>query len=424
MGYIMYFDEDMGLDGPHRFKDHTIIIDPQWVIYAFRRLITNPKNIEGRGSKRMVMWENYVTDGQLTTPFINELWRGGKEEMDKEDFLRYKDTLLMVMERLGLLAPPVAFRSHTDCPENLDYYIVPSMLSDVDQTWVDNVLESDSLQRTATLRLTLGKQFISLPVFHKLLAACLTRFKIASNLDVPESNHKMNCIKKGFGCLEVTAAWTMILSYDNSAINVILFTYSNDDSCIKAGVGLNVRTFLEETIIEVLRLQGQNTKNLACKYFLCLGTSKANQKVKFVRKEDIDNMGQDEQIFQAEGRYLRKTDLKPWFCSEEEVGNPIPVAYFLPPHYQNLSPSDLHLSRISSCMSLKDKMSFGLELGLENHHITTILNDCKGTVEQAYQILAKWKMLHSKGKIGDIIKAMKKLGLDCKFFYKKGKVFD
>ncbi|XP_069138114.1 uncharacterized protein [Argopecten irradians] len=430
MGYIIYFDEDVGLDGPHRYKDLTIIINPQWVIYAFRRLITNPKNIASRGCKRMVLWNSYVKDGQLTTPLIDDLWSKQEGDTEIEEFMPYKNHLLWVMERLGLLAPPVYHKSQTDCPVNLDYYIVPSMLSDVDPTWVEDLLASDLLVRPATLRLTLGGQFISLPVYHKLLAVCLTKFKLPTVLALPnkrqEDFSKADCIKKGFGCLEVTGAWKVILVYSNSAINISLFTYS-DVNEVRAGIGVDVRVFLEETLVDVLRLQGQNIENLEFKYFLGHEVLEGKGQGQFKSKEDIEELSKDDRCYIGSDNHLKKADLKPWFCSDEEKDMPIPVPKFLRLDQQKLIPMPLHLTRISACISLKgdrEKESFGFGLGLEKHHIDAILEENKGMKDQAYKMLCKWQELKRKGTIGDIVKGMKKYGLDCGFFYKKGKVFD
>ncbi|XP_060080541.1 uncharacterized protein LOC132559926 [Ylistrum balloti] len=427
MGYIMYFDEDVGLDGPHRYKDLTIIIDPQWVIYAFRRLITNPKNIKSKGCNRMVMWNRYINDGLLTTPLIDELWKKGK--MDTEDFLAYKAVLLPVMERLGLIAPPVSHKSKADCPENLKYYIVPSMLSDVNEKWVNDLTEAVGFQKTATLRFTLKDQFISLPVFHKLLAVCLSRFKLPPSLDLPEGHefNQTDCIKKGFGCFEVNGAWKVILHHNNSGINVTLFTYSDKDSVIRAGVGVDVRIFLEETLLEVLRLQGQNAKNLTFVYHLGLDILQVHQAGKFRPVTQFDALGESDTMFLTGGKYLRKVDCYPWFCTQEEEGEPIPVAYFLPSHRQNLVPEEIHLARISKCICLRGEVGkehFGLELGLQRHHICNIQAEYTGDAEQIYQILVKWKTLNRKGRISDIIKAMRKLDIDRKFFCQKGRVFD
>lgn len=318
MGYVLYYDDDMGMDGPNRHTELPVIIDLQWVIYGFRRLITNPKNIKDKGQKSEVMWTGYLQNGQLTDPLITFLWQPRMKD-DKEDFQPYKEILLSVMERLGLIAPPVSPNSVSDNPQNLNFYIVPSMLKDVNPTWVTSIVEADFFRNTATLLLTLEQQFISLPVFHKLLAVCLAKFKTPTKLllsdGTEEEYNNTSCIRKGFGIFQVAGAWNVILAYDSSAIKVTMFKYDDVEISMRAGVGVDIRSFLEDTIVDVLRLQGQNTTDLAFKYFLSFCV---HQSTTCTSKETLDELKDGDKVVYDRNRFIYKSDLKPWFCSETE----------------------------------------------------------------------------------------------------------
>lgn len=107
VGTILYFDED-GLN-------ETIILDLQWFVDAFKRIIEYTVPVEETGDLKC---QDFRSTGELSENELDEIWK----KFPHEGFSDYKSEILPYMERLELLA---IFNSK-DTGDSTWYY-VPSM---------------------------------------------------------------------------------------------------------------------------------------------------------------------------------------------------------------------------------------------------------------------------------------------------------
>ncbi|XP_060080543.1 uncharacterized protein LOC132559928 [Ylistrum balloti] len=298
-GNIMFFKEEIDGEG---MMNRKLVLDPQWIVYAFRCLITDSKFTQFDSTNLDNMWKMYHVNAELLQPLVDALWRG-------DSFREHKAILLTLMENLGLISRPKSL-SNIKVNEKAQYYIVPTILKESSFDWLELVLkEVNTVAQSRTLCLVY--EFLPFTIFHKLLAACIGHYKIAAYLTqegVP--------LQKGFGCFMVGLHWHMILHCKNSVVKVTMFKYveTENEKKIKAGELVSVREFLEDTLKKIL---GRNQLShltfqyeLHCKFW-------CGENENRVGKETIHQESRVRCCGSPKQHFFGLEDLSPWFGSTE-----------------------------------------------------------------------------------------------------------
>ncbi|MES1923194.1 Glycosyl transferases group 1, partial [Bonamia ostreae] len=170
-GKVLYFNETDLAD--------FVILDVQWFVDAFQFIITDKLHMKGIKG-RMQDWEEYYQTGHLRDGLLTDIWRKRDLDLHKEllendevaieddiandsrYLLPYKDTILMFMTRLGLVAVGEEF-----------HYVPCINKKEIDSRLANIIRESK--QKSSVLIF----QFDFLPyfVFYRLIVSCMQEMR-------------------------------------------------------------------------------------------------------------------------------------------------------------------------------------------------------------------------------------------------------
>jgi len=272
-------------------------LNPQWIVDAFRCLIKAPKFEDFKCNNLDTLWNMYKLNAELTRPLVDGLWKD-------EQFAAHKTTLLVLMEKMGLVARPI--RLNTRGKEQLEYYIVPTLLKVSECDWLVRILAKDNTVQSRTLCFVYN--FIPFTIFHKLMAMCIANFKIATK------QLGKTCLQKEFGCFMVDSFWFMALSCKNSVIKVTMFKFDDKNVPVQAEAFVQTRLFLEESLQQIFQLH--HLKNVKTQYCIhCNFQYKEDQTLNSV--PDLLSSERLACCQPSNTHFVNKSCLDPWFTRKE-----------------------------------------------------------------------------------------------------------
>ncbi|XP_033763480.1 uncharacterized protein LOC117344762 [Pecten maximus] len=236
-GFMLCFDLES--DNP------IIVLNPQWVIDAFKYLITAIKFVCGLTDAERTLWKEFEETGRLPVEVLKMLW--GKHPDSK--FLDHMYVLVAVMERLGLLVKPLP----NDKDDKVNYYVVPGMLKiagDEETKLMENIVSESTTVKSGTLCIQFQKRFIPRAIWDKFIAACIHRFQ---PFVVPGKSRFNNCYR-GFVALAIDPIWNILIHCSGNVMKLTLFKMK-DDSPVVPGTGHAIRVVLAE-VNEPIRSSG------------------------------------------------------------------------------------------------------------------------------------------------------------------------
>ncbi|XP_033763247.1 uncharacterized protein LOC117344563 isoform X2 [Pecten maximus] len=245
---ILDFLKNLRLVGPFLcFELHGkrpfIVLHPQWIVDAFKAIITAPDFTVGLSMKLKLQWKQFQKSGEIKIDLIQKLWERHKDS----SFLSNFETLYSVMETLGLLANPLSDN------EKVEYFIVPSMLRTADPNIIQPILNHADTVTTVTLCLKFDNPFIPQAVWDKMIAACIHKFR-----PLNEHGHDgSNFIQRSFVCLSVDSLWNMIINCSENIMKITMFKKDTDKS-VPTGAGVKLLGDLQFHLKRILELNHQS----------------------------------------------------------------------------------------------------------------------------------------------------------------------
>ncbi|XP_021358138.1 uncharacterized protein LOC110453508 [Mizuhopecten yessoensis] len=281
-------------------KSPFIVLQPQWIINAFKAIITAPKFTSDLSTKQSLQWTEYEKSGVLSHDFIRQLW----DRPAKYRFLDEEDRLYIIMETLGLLTKPISVDAE------VDYFIVPSILQPADPEVISPVLADPDTVTTVTLCVKFDNPFIPQAVWDKMIASCIHRFQRLKEL----GDDGLKFIRRGFACLSVDFLWKMIINCSDNAMKVTMFKTDTDHS-VPTGTGIKLLSILTFLLQRILKLNHQS--HLAYQIYLHndFRFTAAEQMVK------VDDLRQTAHLrcYGLKRReWIDKNDLYIWFKNPDE----------------------------------------------------------------------------------------------------------
>ncbi|XP_033749647.1 uncharacterized protein LOC117334249 [Pecten maximus] len=274
-----------------------VILRPQWVIDAFKGIVTDLKFTAGLSLKLKLQWREYERTGVLTLDFIRQLW----EQNDDKSFLENMKTLLNIMETLGLVANPLQDTSN----DEVDYFIVPSMLRTANPEIIRPLLDDPQTVATVTLCLKFDNPFIPQALWDKMVAACIHRFQRLN-----ERGHDgSKLIQRGFVCLALDFLWNLIVNCRENVMKVTIFKKDTDQS-VSTGAGVSIRSILEFHLNKILELNHQS--HLKYQFYLHNDYSFSAED-KMVKVDDLRQTSRLQCHSSYEIRWLGREDIHVWF---------------------------------------------------------------------------------------------------------------
>ncbi|XP_033729827.1 uncharacterized protein LOC117319026 [Pecten maximus] len=352
-GFMLCFDLES--------ENPIIVLDPQWVIDAFKCLITAIKFVCGLTYEERTLWKQFEETGRLPVEVLKMLW--GKHPESK--FLDQMHVLVAVMERLGLLVKPLP----NEKDEKVNYYVVPSMLKtagDTETEMMTQILFESTTAKSCTLCVQFQKRFIPRAIWDKFIAACIHRFQ---PFEVPGKPRFSHC-HRGFVALAIDPFWNILIHCSGNVMKLTLFKMK-DDSPVVPGTGHAIRVVLAEVLQQILTMNQQG--HLEFDYYLhchpiVRPRDEAVEAKLLLQTSPLTCVQIDAGVQKTEPIHRQHYDV--WFQSLEE--NP---AQHIPGVDLLRRPTYRELGRIAKFIYEAHHMFF-IELGLRDAEISQIRQTC------------------------------------------------
>ncbi|OWF37223.1 uncharacterized protein LOC110440416 [Mizuhopecten yessoensis] len=418
-GSILYFGEETENLGTILAK--TVILDPQWVAQAFRKIITVPKFVDRKDKRANFLWKMYQQSAILDMEYLKIVWKQDK----KMWFWKYKAVILAFMERLGLIARPkkeqeksVDFvqvgtgKDETEEAEIEEIYLVPSLLSG--KICFPREMTDRYAVKTRTLCLVFSDRCVPFPVFDKLLAACIEKFNV---LKVEDEI----CLRRGFGIFRIDGVWSVAICCGSNMIKATIFKQSPIPK-IEPGAGLRVRLFVEEALKNIMELYAHRdlkfTYHLHCK-------ANVNEGDVTVPKMELEQRKLLPCCFSCEGdkHFIYRHELQPWFSeARPPVQDEYDEEYDLTSEVLEQCPTEMEMLGVSKLIGA-EYFEFFILLGLESTKISQVNIEYQAETMPArfLHMFSTWKKAEGdKATIRRIMDAMKTCGLDTSEVVRRG----
>ncbi|XP_033761570.1 uncharacterized protein LOC117343338 [Pecten maximus] len=380
IGNIIYFSEGC-------LRDH-IVLSPQWLINAFKCIIT-ARQFCIKNPALAQHWDDLNSTGKLHQSMVQGIFR-------KQDrFCQHKEHILGLMERLDIISRPFVHqpgdKSH---PALQEFYFVPSLLQDkLTECQLDNYVYDTN--RTPFLCYVFKNNFLPPAVFHRLLAACVSKYPVAKQ----GSQLLMFC---GCGMFDLNGGLTrLVVAFYDNMIQIGLFRFSQTKHPPESATCVSVQTFVAETLRRIL---GRYCMNLPFTVRLKCEGSPLLSNEGLISVEDLTTEGIEMVCHGHDNKshiINKERHLQGWFPDKksttdntlEDKGDQIKSVIF---GRLDDIPDDLELTRISALIG-KEFEILARYLGIDDAEIFQIRSDHPfDTRSQIYHILVRWKQKSGK----------------------------
>ncbi|XP_033737553.1 uncharacterized protein LOC117325450 [Pecten maximus] len=274
--------------------DSRIILDPQWLIQAFRLIVTTVKFRQEGINTALIM--EYDRTRRLTLPFVNAVWTKGSVD----GFMEFRDTILFYLDRLELIVKPLPKEDEA----SVDYYIVPCLLDEPNPDHIRPLLEQKGIIKSPTLCFEFHGRFIPPAMYNKVLASCIHRFEV---MRMSNQDDKLY-LQQGLACFAISGRWNMVLHCKDSQMKITLF--SNVVKKVEEGDGYMVRIILENIVQGTMKRSQQG--HLSFDYYVSDDFQVKN----------IENMVKVLMTTQTKLKSRRSFEMAVWFTERKQVAKP------------------------------------------------------------------------------------------------------
>ena len=153
-----------------------IILEPQWIINAFRHLI-RAKDFGEKYGHLKKQWEDFNDTGKLNIDLAESIW---KQDL-KNHFYENFDMLLGFLAKLDIIVRASQLEENGTTKKPLGFYYVPCLLKEMPP---DNVIHLQHIPngqgvRTPVLCFTFQESFLPPAIFNRVIALCLGKWPVA-----------------------------------------------------------------------------------------------------------------------------------------------------------------------------------------------------------------------------------------------------
>ena len=231
-GFLLYFNDV-------RLRNF-VILDPKIVIDATKCVVTSKMfTIETWDEKK---WDSMVSTGKIDESYILEIW----EKTSKDVLFEYREYLLLVLQRLDIIAKPKIYDDGDDI--SVGFFYVPCMLQAKVQETETNVKNKDIAMSF------IFKDLLPPAVVHKVFAACLGLWQVEANR-----------LYDGWAVLGSGPNHLLLLKRGSSSIDVCI-QHRQGASMIDVNRARSIKHFLVQTIQRIVSVYGVTKEIFTIEY--------------------------------------------------------------------------------------------------------------------------------------------------------------
>ncbi|XP_052801366.1 uncharacterized protein LOC128232066 [Mya arenaria] len=397
-GNILYFKTE-------ELKEH-VILSPQWIIEAFKCFINHKeKHVP---PKLLKQWQSYKESAILEPELLQAILAHSAPQIKANAAV-----VVEYMEYLKIMAKPIHLEDYEEeervqqddnscvdpnyrgpicAPLNsgTNFHILPCQLKAKPTDDLEKITNPPNRQNTEALCFVFKDNFMPPAIFHRLLAACIRNWKIAT-LD------RKNMMYNSFGVFRVNSQAQLRVWYvDHIVYARMSFMSKLKKQAIDSGVCTDVRRVLYSNLMAILGLLPRS-KNFAktTPYEEHIQCPEINEPgVGLFRVNALLTDGEiccDDHKMGDEHTMQTDEHLKCWYSDvlkhREERETTCEGVYL------DIVPTDKHLSKIALCLKKnKEIWLIGIELGLRQVDMEQIRQDHFDTREDfIFHVLLKWR---------------------------------
>ncbi|XP_060601576.1 uncharacterized protein LOC132754861 isoform X2 [Ruditapes philippinarum] len=362
-GTFCYFDEN-------NLSNH-VVLDPQFLVDAFRCVFTSEKFCKVRPKMRHV-WEELCNTAIIRAELFEEVWRQEKDN----NFYEFKQLLIEYMQKHHIIAEVLAYELESESViKRLGYFIVPSLLKiSADDDTMRSYLEGKPLS-TVSLCYKFEHETMAPFTYQACLAGLIGRWPLA-NLD------NTHVLFDNVAACEIEREHAGVLMLTENKLELLVVSLCPPDN-VKADVCDMFRRYVEAVMIK--RMHKLNANKHEGQFFSlaarCLHTDHGTRGSS--RTFSIDNIQSCnyEKIPCPDGRshcLQVRSIVKEWFMTDLKQDN-VPKRKLSDKEYSTLAMA------IGNGWDL-----LGSQLGLNYITLDHIRMDKDNTAARIYEMFLKW----------------------------------
>ncbi|WAQ98426.1 PATS1-like protein [Mya arenaria] len=167
IGTYIYFSESEQLK-------NFIILEPQWIVNAFRYLIS-AREFQAKYGPLLKKWLEFVETGRLEYDLAESIWRVDEES----HFFENTDIILLFLEKLDIIARASVISDDGMSLTPLKYFYVPSLLKEAPRKEILHAPIVPGCLNTPVLCIKFNEEFMPPAIFNRIIAICLGKFPLA-----------------------------------------------------------------------------------------------------------------------------------------------------------------------------------------------------------------------------------------------------
>ena len=212
-----------------------VVLDPKIVIDATKCIVTSERFTTEMWDK--AKWMTMVNTGQIEESYILRVWSKSNEQL----FYRHREYLLMLMQRLDIIAKPRLYDGGDDAP--VAFYYVPCMLQ------ANNVVQGSEVTDKDITLIFKFKDLLPPAVVHKVFASCLCLWPVESN-----------CLYDRWADFASGPNHLLLLRGKSNSI-VVSIRHRHNAAQVDINLVRSIKHFLDQTIRRVVSLYGVDLEN-------------------------------------------------------------------------------------------------------------------------------------------------------------------
>jgi hypothetical protein len=379
-GTFCYFDED-------NLSNH-VVLDPQFLVDAFRCVITSEKFCIVRPKLRHV-WKELCNTAILRPELFDEVWRQDKDN----NFYEFKHLLIEYMQKHNILAEALAYNLDSEpAVRPLGYFIVPSLLkaSSLSADTIRSYLEGKQLS-TVSLCYRFENETLTHFIFQACLAGIIGRWPLAKYI-------KTHVLFDHVAACDIEPRHAGVLMLSENKIELLVVSLCPPDN-VKADVCDMFRRYVEAIMMKKMHKLPTNMHEgtFFSRAARCLhkdhGTKGSDGTFNIVAVDNIPSTN-DENIPCPDRRshcLQMHSIVNEWFMPNIEQDK-VPKRKLSKKEYSTLA------------MSIGDGWKLiGLQLGLDNVDLDQICMNENDACMRIYNMFLKWDNKEADAATLDVI---------------------
>ena len=281
-----------------KLKD-LVILDPQWLIDLFRKVITVKRYNRTSGEEQFLeLWKRLQDKGVLDQRLVQAAW---KPNIDSD---KTKETLIGIMEKFGLLCLMPSEGEEKQ-------YLVPSMLMSPQDDKVNELLLPTTIPHLfIRFRRPSAQEYVQVPLglFQRLVVKFLERC-IQEQLTPFYEDMYQNFVRLPMGLQGIS----LILCCNSSSLQIVV--YGDPDSSSDKSDGAICDMVLDqlETVLKTLREECFWLKTLECEFSvicpICCEQRSGEYYCKDCKEEESLHFWSESELKDEQARICRKNTL-------------------------------------------------------------------------------------------------------------------